>query len=75
MPKPTFDTHEFIKELKNAGFSEEQAEVITKLQISAVTSTFEQAKHDYDLDNLVTNQLFDMNKHSITDEAQTFRHQ
>jgi hypothetical protein len=56
----TFDTHEFIKELKNAGFSEEQAEVITKLQKSAVTSTLEQAKHDYDLDNLVTNQSFDM---------------
>ncbi len=44
----TFDTHEFIKELKNARFSEEQAEVITKLQKSAVTSTLEQAKHDYD---------------------------
>ncbi|TAN35478.1 MAG: DUF1640 domain-containing protein [Verrucomicrobia bacterium] len=28
----TFDTHEFIKELKNAGFSEQQAEAITKLQ-------------------------------------------
>lgn len=24
----TFDTHEFVKELKNAGFSEQQAKVI-----------------------------------------------
>jgi len=55
----TFDTHEFIKELKNAGFSEEQAEIITKLQKVAVTSTLEQARHDYDLDNLVTNQSLD----------------
>ncbi|MDP1665829.1 MAG: hypothetical protein Q8L79_11960 [Methylobacter sp.] len=36
----TFDTREFIKE---------QAEIITKLQKVAVTSTFEQARHDYDL--------------------------
>jgi len=42
----TFDTHEFIKELKNAGFSEEQAEIITKLQKAAVSSTLEQARHD-----------------------------
>lgn len=44
-----FDTHEFIKELKGAGFSEEQAEIITKLQKSAIAATLEQAKHDYDL--------------------------
>ena len=55
----TFDTHEFIKELKNAGFSEEQAEIITKLQKAAVTSTLEQARHDYDLDNLITNHSLD----------------
>lgn len=55
----TFDTHEFIKELKNAGFSEEQAEIITKLQKAAVSSTLEQARHDYDLDNLVTNHSLD----------------
>ena len=56
----TFDTHEFIKELKSAGFSEEQAEIITKLQKAAVSSTLEQARHDYDLDNLVTNQSLDL---------------
>jgi hypothetical protein len=55
----TFDTHEFIKELKSVGFSEEQAEIITKLQKAAVTSTLEQARHDYDLDNLVTNHSLD----------------
>lgn len=52
----TFDTHEFFNELKNAGFSEQQAEVITKLQKAAVASTLEQSRIDYDLDNLVTNQ-------------------
>ncbi|MDD1621360.1 MAG: CCDC90 family protein [Methylococcaceae bacterium] len=36
-----FDTHEFIKEFKGAGFSEEQAEVITKLQKIAITATLE----------------------------------
>ena len=53
------DTHEFIKELKNAGFSEEQAEIITKLQKAAVNSTLEQARHDYDLDNLIINHSLD----------------
>lgn len=55
----TFDTHEFFNELKSAGFSELQAETITKLQKAAVTSTLEQARIDYDLDNLVTNQSLD----------------
>lgn len=55
-----FDTHEFIKELKGAGFSEEQAEIITKLQKAASSSTLEQARHEYDLDNLVTNQSLDV---------------
>lgn len=54
-----FDTHEFIKELKAAGFSEEQAEVITKLQKTASIATFEQAKHEYNLDNFVTNKSLD----------------
>lgn len=50
----TFDTHEFVKELKDAGFSEQQAEVITKLQKTTVNATLEQAKHDYQLDDLAT---------------------
>ena len=55
----TFDTHEFFNELKNAGFSEQQAETITKLQKAAVASTLEQARIEYDLDHLVTNQSLD----------------
>ncbi len=50
----TFDTHEFVKKLKNVGFSEEQAEVITSLQKTTSSNTLEQARHDYDLDNLAT---------------------
>lgn len=50
----TFDTHEFVKELKEVGFSEEQAEVITRLQRTTINTTLEQAKHDYQLDDLAT---------------------
>ena len=50
----TFDTHEFVKELKEAGFSEQQAEAITRLQKTAINSTLEQARHDYELDDLAT---------------------
>lgn len=49
-----FDTHEFVKKLKDVGFSEEQAEVITNLQKTTSSNTLEQARHDYDLDNLAT---------------------
>ncbi|MDP2902077.1 MAG: DUF1640 domain-containing protein [Methylovulum sp.] len=55
----TFDTHEFFNELKLAGFSEQQAETITRLQKAAVSSTLEQARHECDLDNLVTNKSLD----------------
>lgn len=54
MATVTFDTHEFIKELKGAGFSEEQAEAITKLQKAAASTTLEQARHDFELDNVAT---------------------
>ena len=50
----TFDTHEFIKKLKDAGFSEAQAETLTDLQKITVSNTLEQAKHDYHLDDLAT---------------------
>ena len=50
----TFDTHEFVKKLKGAGFSEEQAEVITDLQKTTVTHTLAQARHDYELDDIAT---------------------
>ncbi len=54
MSSITFDTHEYIKELKNAGFSEQQAEAITNLQKTTITATLEQAKHEYHLDDLAT---------------------
>lgn len=50
----TFDTHDFVKKLKGVGFSEEQAEVITDLQKTIVLNTLEQARHDYELDDLAT---------------------
>jgi regulator of protease activity HflC (stomatin/prohibitin superfamily) len=50
----TFDTHDFVKKLKGAGFSEEQAEVLTDLQKTTVSNTLEQARHDYQLDDLAT---------------------
>jgi len=50
----TFDTHEFVKKLKDVGFSEEQAEAITDLQKTTVSNTLEQARHDYELDDLAT---------------------
>jgi hypothetical protein len=55
----TFDTHEFVTELKNVGFSEQQAEAITRLQKTAVSSVLEQTRLEYDLDGLVTNQTLD----------------
>ncbi len=59
MSMSSFDTHEFFNELKSAGFSEQQAQVITKLQKTTIINTLEQARHDYQLDNLVTNQSLD----------------
>lgn len=50
----TFDTHDFVKKLKGVGFSEEQAELITDLQKTTMLNTLEQAKHDYELDDLAT---------------------
>jgi len=54
MSTSSFDTHAFFNELKGAGFSEQQAEVITKLQKTTITTTLEQARHDYQLDDLTT---------------------
>lgn len=50
----TFDTHDFVKKLKGAGFSEEQAEVLTELQKTTSQNTLDQARHDYELDDLAT---------------------
>jgi len=50
----TFDTHDFVKKLKAAGFSEDQAETLTNLQKITAATTLEQARHDYHLDDLAT---------------------
>ncbi|MEY4210389.1 MAG: hypothetical protein RLZ92_769 [Pseudomonadota bacterium] len=55
----TFDTHEFFNELKSSGFSEQQAETITRLQKATIASTLEQARHEYELDSIVTNNSLD----------------
>ena len=54
MTSLTFDTHDFVKKLKGVGFSEEQAEVLTDLQKATSQNTLEQARHDYELDDLAT---------------------
>jgi hypothetical protein len=55
----TFDTHEFVTELKQAGLSEEQAEVITRLHGQATNATIEYVKHEHSVENLVTNKDLD----------------
>ncbi len=50
----TFDTLHFANRLKSVGFTDEQAQVITELQLSTVDTTLEQARHDYHLDDIST---------------------
>lgn len=50
----TFDTLDFANRLKSVGFTDEQAQVITELQRTAIDNTLEQARHDYHLDDLST---------------------
>jgi hypothetical protein len=50
----TIDIHEFYNELKDAGFTEKQADVIAKIQGKAAVATVEQAKHDYKLDDVAS---------------------
>jgi hypothetical protein len=38
MPLPAFDTHAFVKRLKQAGFNEEQAEAQAELQAQVLSS-------------------------------------
>lgn len=59
MTTVTFDTHAFIKKLTESGFTEQQAEAITDLQKETVKTAMEQARHDYELDDLVTNKTLD----------------
>ncbi len=55
----TFDTHEFVTELKRAGLSESQAEAITRLHQQASSATIEYVKQEHHLENLVTNKDLD----------------
>ncbi len=50
----TFDTHEFVKRLRDSGFTELQAEAITDLQSKASAAAVEQARQDYGLDEMAT---------------------
>jgi hypothetical protein len=51
--------HEFYNDLKGAGFTEQQAEVIANIQSKTATATIEQTKHDYRLDDITTNKDLD----------------
>jgi len=68
-----FDTHEFVKRLKGAGFSEEQAEVLTDLQKTTVLNTLEQARHDYKLDDLATKRDLKEVETSLTYQIELLR--
>jgi hypothetical protein len=50
----TIDTHRFITELKQAGLSEPQAEVITRLHQQAIASTLEYVKHEQDIEEVAS---------------------
>lgn len=50
----TFDTLEYANRLKAAGFTDEQAQVITELQRAVTDNTLQQARHDYHLDEIAT---------------------
>lgn len=69
----TFDTHEFVKKLKGAGFSEEQAEVLTDLQKTTAFNTLEQARHDYELDDLATKRDLKEVETSLTYQIELLR--
>ncbi len=55
----TFDTHEFVTELKQAGLSESQAEAITRLHRQAANATIDYVKHEHSLENIITNKDLD----------------
>ena len=46
--------HEFYNELKNAGFTEQQAEVIANIQSKTAIAAIEQTKRDLHLDEIST---------------------
>lgn len=50
----TFDTLLFANKLKEVGFTDEQAQVLTELQLVTADNTLEHVKHDYKLDDVAT---------------------
>lgn len=50
----TLNIHEFYSDLKEAGFTEKQADVIAKIQGKSATATIEQVKSDLHLDDIAT---------------------
>jgi lipoate synthase len=52
--------HEFYNDLKNAGFTEQQAEVIATIQNKTASAAIEQTKHDFRLDDITTNKDLDI---------------
>jgi hypothetical protein len=59
MSAVVLNIHEFYNELKGVGFNEQQAELIANLHSKTATAAVEQAKHDYKLDDTVTNRDLD----------------
>lgn len=56
----TFDTYALVKELKGAGFSEEQAVVQVETITKAIEIALDHARHEHELDDLVTNKALDV---------------
>jgi hypothetical protein len=60
MSATVLNIHEFYNELKGVGFNEQQAELIANLHSKTATAAVEQAKHDFKLDDAVTNRDLDV---------------
>ena len=56
----SLNIHEFYNDLKNAGFTEQQAEVIADIQNKTASAAIEQTKHDFKLDDITTNKDLDI---------------
>ena len=52
--------NEFYNDLKNAGFTEQQAEVIATIQNKTASAAIEKIKHDFRLDDITTNKDLDI---------------
>lgn len=48
------DTYALVTKLKEAGFPEQQAAAQVEIITKTIDTALEQARHDYDLDNLAT---------------------